>query len=785
MFGVVMGLVLICNSCFTFPISNDTIPSKSHLVLPEINLKGNTMVAKRRGDTLVFTADRYKRADAIRLEQLLNNVPGFYVDGNGRISFNGKPVQKLMLDGDDLTAENYQLISRNLRSLLIDSIQVLEKYNENRLLKSLHDNKGIAINLVLKPSYYGRSNVNLLAIYAPKKRGELQSEVIHLRKLIKQFVLVNANNLGNYPLQSQLIEQSHENVKQEVLFHSWPLVLQNISIGSLANRYINQNGDWGIAYAGITKVNPHNQIRFNLKKSNQTIVQQIEQDQLFSYTDDLAITMYALNAEKRKYNSTNGAIDWERDKGDKRIAKIQFKFYHDINQVNSNEYREIIKSSKILSNSNLLSKGVAFSITQTWKPKLNYVLIWESDVELSNNKYGIMIYRNHFLDHDSLQTMIRQLVNHSGANARSSIGYFTNRKEVNFKFWLKSSFSTINSKQDLRLLHLTVFKNYLSTQITSAISKKLNLEIQSMIGRFDYRINAQQRFRMMYHLDYAIVWKRKATQQFSFTGGVLRQGVEARKLFVGEIYLNGSSLVKGPTDLSFPLSIYSQLNFSIFNLYSGLTFGAQLLINRVIGDYFMSVELDPFFTKMSELQNGSKLTQSLNLHFEKVIHPIRLKYRTQISTMRLKNLSQFDDQQFYATNLVSRFSNSLVTNWRKGYNIQFEYNHIRSKFNRMKEKYAFWSIRHEYKTTFQIQFNRQLNANIALIRYSGKGILSLDLFDFSINWIFNRKHRFYMQGFNLLNSKYFVEQVIHANSISTSKQQLIGRRVGIGIDMPL
>ena len=154
-------LIMFC-SCDALPISRDTFPSKSHLVLPEIQIKGNALVAKRRGDTLIFSADRFKRPEAIRLEQLLSIVPGFQVDPSGRISFNGRSIKKLMLDGDDLTAENYQLISRNLRSLMIDSIQVLEKYNENRLLKQYDENKDIAVNLVLKQSYYGKSTLNIL-----------------------------------------------------------------------------------------------------------------------------------------------------------------------------------------------------------------------------------------------------------------------------------------------------------------------------------------------------------------------------------------------------------------------------------------------------------------------------------------------------------------------------------------------------------------------------------------------------------------------------------------------
>ena len=81
--------------------------------------------------------------------------------------------------------------------------------------------------------------------------------------------------------------------------------------------------------------------------------------------------------------------------------------------------------------------------------------------------------------------------------------------------------------------------------------------------------------------------------------------------------------------------------------------------------------------------------------------------------------------------------------------------------------------------------NKQLNANLSLLRYSGKGILSLALLDCSINWVVNTKYRFYLQGFNLLNKKLFIEQIVQTNNISTNKQQMIGRRVSLGFDLPL
>jgi hypothetical protein len=54
MVGIIMVLLSCFKSCLAIQKINDTLPSKSHLVLPEIQIKGNALVAKRRGDTLVI-----------------------------------------------------------------------------------------------------------------------------------------------------------------------------------------------------------------------------------------------------------------------------------------------------------------------------------------------------------------------------------------------------------------------------------------------------------------------------------------------------------------------------------------------------------------------------------------------------------------------------------------------------------------------------------------------------------------------------------------------------------
>jgi hypothetical protein len=46
-------------------------------------------------------------------------------------------------------------------------------------------------------------------------------------------------------------------------------------------------------------------------------------------------------------------------------------------------------------------------------------------------------------------------------------------------------------------------------------------------------------------------------------------------------------------------------------------------------------------------------------------------------------------------------------------------------------------------------------------------------------------YRLYVQGYNLLNKRIFVQQIIDVNSLQKTMQQLVGRRIIVGIDLPL
>ena len=54
-----------------------------------------------KGDTLIYTADSFKVKANATVEDLLKKLPGMKVDAQGKVTSQGKKVDKVLVDGDE------------------------------------------------------------------------------------------------------------------------------------------------------------------------------------------------------------------------------------------------------------------------------------------------------------------------------------------------------------------------------------------------------------------------------------------------------------------------------------------------------------------------------------------------------------------------------------------------------------------------------------------------------------------------------------------------------------
>lgn len=133
----------------------DTIVLKeTSYSLQETIIKAKPPAVYTKGDTVVYNLDQLDVDPRQRLEDYLKELDNFQVLENGTIKYLGNGIKKILLDGTDLTGASYQKISKNINADMIQSIEVINNFEENSVKSRFLKSGDIGLNLKLKESAY-------------------------------------------------------------------------------------------------------------------------------------------------------------------------------------------------------------------------------------------------------------------------------------------------------------------------------------------------------------------------------------------------------------------------------------------------------------------------------------------------------------------------------------------------------------------------------------------------------------------------------------------------------
>lgn len=117
-------------------------------LLNEVIVKAPDIYAK--GDTLVFNVDRYSRPDDNAIIDIIKRLPGVKVEDDGTIKYQGKPISKFYLDGNDFLGGRYGLATENISYKDVKSVEVMENHQPVKALEGIEFPEEAGINLKLK-----------------------------------------------------------------------------------------------------------------------------------------------------------------------------------------------------------------------------------------------------------------------------------------------------------------------------------------------------------------------------------------------------------------------------------------------------------------------------------------------------------------------------------------------------------------------------------------------------------------------------------------------------------
>lgn len=151
---------------------------------------------KLRGDTLIFDAKALRTGTEVVVEDLLKNIPGIVIKKDGTILYNDKPVERVMIEGDDLLSRGYALLTKNMPEKPLDKVEVLQNYSRNKLLKGIEESSAVALNLTLQEDYKNLWFGSALGGYGNKERYLALANIMNFGKKHKTFVTGSSTNAG-------------------------------------------------------------------------------------------------------------------------------------------------------------------------------------------------------------------------------------------------------------------------------------------------------------------------------------------------------------------------------------------------------------------------------------------------------------------------------------------------------------------------------------------------------------------------------------------------------------
>lgn len=127
------------------------------LELKEVVVKSKKVYSQ--GDTINYNVGSFLSQADQSIADVLKKMPGISVSDAGQISYQGKPIKNLYIEGLDLMKGHYGIATNNIDPNSIAIVQVLENHQDIKALKGLRPEEQASINLRLKEGVKGVFNL--------------------------------------------------------------------------------------------------------------------------------------------------------------------------------------------------------------------------------------------------------------------------------------------------------------------------------------------------------------------------------------------------------------------------------------------------------------------------------------------------------------------------------------------------------------------------------------------------------------------------------------------------
>ena len=161
--------------------------------LKEVTVKSTFYGISVSGDTVKFSTDYFKNGTEETAGELIGKIPGVEVSGDGSVTYAGKKVDKVLLDGKDLFTNNGEVLMKNLPAEAVKGAELLTNYKSNSLTEEYKERNETALNI--KTDGKGRTSGNVRLSAGITNAYDVSGSLLHTRGKWAVSANMSANNL--------------------------------------------------------------------------------------------------------------------------------------------------------------------------------------------------------------------------------------------------------------------------------------------------------------------------------------------------------------------------------------------------------------------------------------------------------------------------------------------------------------------------------------------------------------------------------------------------------------
>jgi hypothetical protein len=118
--------------------------------LKAIVVKDNRPKVTLKGDTLSYNVSSFTNQQDKVIGDVIKKLPGVDVANDGKISYNGRAISNLYIDGDNLLDDKYNIATKSIPAGVVDDVQIIENDQPIKALRNKAISKNVALNLKIK-----------------------------------------------------------------------------------------------------------------------------------------------------------------------------------------------------------------------------------------------------------------------------------------------------------------------------------------------------------------------------------------------------------------------------------------------------------------------------------------------------------------------------------------------------------------------------------------------------------------------------------------------------------